>query len=113
MNRQQLSETVERIVREDLGQRFTDEFVFDPILVEPTTTYWEEDPYIDIKIIFDGDQKLLDPGWTGGMIRRTMVKLEAEGIMEPPSYGFIEKSEWESEIRRQERYKRRRKRESR
>ena len=89
----QVSKIVEEIVLEDLNQRFADEFVFSPILVEPDS-YLDGEEYLKILIVFDGDQKLLDPNWTLGMIRRITPKLEAEGIEEFPSPSFVEKSEW-------------------
>ena len=51
-------------------------------------------PIWRILIIFDGDQKQLDPGWTSGLIGRIEPKLIDAGIEEFPSPSFIEKSEW-------------------
>ncbi len=70
---------VETIVRETLAERFTDdEFVFDPIVVVPLVDEFGDgdgEEYLRIIIVFDGDQKRLDPGWTSGLIRRLEPKL--------------------------------------
>lgn len=93
----EVADKVEDIVKETLAERFTDdEFIFDPIIVQPKIDHYG-DEYIQILIIFDGDQELLDPGWTGSLVGRIIPKMEAEGIYvtNTPGKGFIEKSEWE------------------
>ncbi len=91
---------IKTIVRETLAERFTaDEFVFDPIVVEPPIDVGDGDDklYLRILVIFDGDQKELDPDWTGGaLIRRIRPKLIDAGIEEFPGPAFIGKSEWRS-----------------
>ncbi len=88
---------VANIVRETLAQRFKDEFVFDPIIVEPKIDQ-DGDKYLNITIVFDGDQKHLDAGWTLGLTRRIRPKLMKLGIDDFLflSKSFIEKSEWEA-----------------
>ena len=88
-------EIVRTIVRDTLAERFTDEFVFDPIVVVPAVDeFGDGSAYLRILIIFDGDYKRLDPSWTSGLIRRIRPKLIKAGIEEFPSPGFIGKSEW-------------------
>ena len=91
-------ERVKTIVRETLAERFADdEFVFDPIRVVPLVDEFGDGDgkeYLRIIIVFDGDQKKLDPGWTSGLIRRLKPKLLAAGIEQFPSPSFVEKSEW-------------------
>jgi len=91
------TDAVANIVRETLAQRFTDEFVFDPIIVEPKIDH-DGDKYLNITIVFDGDQKRLDPEWTLGLTRRIRPKLMELGIDDFLflSKSFIEKSEWEA-----------------
>ena len=60
----------------------------------------EQSGKIRITIVFGGDQKKLDPGWTSGLIRRIKPKLIAAGIEQFPSPSFVEKSEWLSLYRR-------------
>ena len=87
------------IVRRILAERFSDEFVFDPIEVIPKVDH-DGDEYLHIYIVFDGDQKLLDPGWTVGLGARIWPMLEELGFPNPPSKSFVEKSEWERSQRK-------------
>ena len=89
---------VASIISDTLEERFGDEFVFDPIVVIPEVDDYGEDifPYLDIYIVFDGDQTKLDPRWTGGhLIGLLMERMEEEiGIDEFPSPSFVAKSGW-------------------
>ena len=90
---------VEIIVRETLEDRFKGTFVFDPVLAVPEVDEFgggDGSAYFRILIIFDGDQKQLDPGWTSGLIGRIRPKLIDAGIEEFPSPSFIGKSELSS-----------------
>lgn len=90
-------EKIAEIVKETLEERFADDFVFDPVLVMPAIDEYGDgsgEPYLQIMIVFDGDQKLLDPGWTSGLIRRIRPKLIEAGVEEFPSPSFITKAEW-------------------
>ena len=103
MERERRYRRVETIVREVLEDRFKEKFVFDPVLVVPAVDEFGDgdgSAYLRILIIFDGDQKQLDPGWTSGLIGRIEPKLIDAGIEEFPSPSFIEKSEWLSLNRR-------------
>ncbi len=82
------------IVRDLLTERFRDEFVFDPIIVEPEVDH-DGDEYLKIYVVFDGDQKNLDPGWTLGLSRRIRPELVEMGVPGVPGFSFVEKSEWE------------------
>lgn len=105
MDDRQARDTVKNLVDEDLSGRFGDEFVFDPIIVETNVNH-EGDEYFHINIIFDGDQRRLDPHWTGGLIMRLLPKLQELGIETRPSPRFIEKSEWDAYVREMSRRKR-------
>lgn len=87
-------EQVKEIVGKTLKERFGNEFVFDPIEVRPDIDEYGEE-YLRIMIIFDGDQRQLDPRWTSGLITRIRPKLIEAGVEEFPSPSFIEKSEWQ------------------
>lgn len=103
MTTQERDEKVKNIVREAIEERFAGEFVFDPIRVIPMVDEWGPDAtgetYLRIIIVFDGDQKKLDPAWTGSLIRRIEPKLIEAGIEEFPSPSWVEKSEWEDMLR--------------
>ena len=91
---------VKSIVKEAIEERFAEDFVFDPIHIVPMVDQWGPDAtgetFLRIIIVFDGDQKKLDPAWTGSLIRRIEPKLIEAGIEEFPSPSWVEKSEWEN-----------------
>lgn len=102
---QELLELVRRYVREDMESHFGDTFVFDPILVERRVDHDGEE-YLRIDIVFDGDQRNLDPEWTSGLVLRLHLKLREVGIASIPSPHFIKKSEWANYVRMTDRRKR-------
>lgn len=99
-------ETIAGLVRQDLAQRFTDdEFIFDPIVVLPEDNLYgdPDDPteYVNVIIVFDGNQKNLDASWTVGMNVRIMPKLEEAGY--PPYLlirRFLKKETWKKRASR-------------
>ena len=104
MMTQERDEIVKGIVRDAIEERFAGEFVFDPICIMPAVDKWGPDAtgetYLRIFIVFDGDQKKLDPAWTGSLVRRIGPKLIAAGIEEFLSPSWVEQSEWEDLYRR-------------
>ena len=98
-------ETIAGLVREDLALRFTDaEFVFDPIVVLPEDNLYgdpeDTTEYVNVLIVFDGDQKMLDAEWTGGMNVRIIPKLEQAGYPYFPIRTFIGKKTWQKSASR-------------
>ena len=92
------SETLEKvadIARDLLEERFGDDFVFDPIFVKEKVDHDDEE-YLEIYIIYDGDYAKLDPGWTVGLGLRMMPALLEIGVTEPPAHALAEKSDWEA-----------------
>ena len=92
-------DVAERIVTEfvkaDLDGYFKGAFVFDPIRVEPQIDYWGGgEEYLEVIIVFDGDQKRLSPRWTVGLTSRLRNRLEDMGIEAFPVTRFMEKSDW-------------------
>ena len=88
-------EKVADIARGLLYERFQDDFVFDPIIVEPRIDH-EGIEYLQLYIVYDGEYAKLDPLWTarlGLMMEPALLEL---GITETPSKAYIEKSEWEA-----------------
>lgn len=81
------------IIRAKLGERFQDEFVFDPILVR---TAWNLDGvrYLHAYIVFAGDQKKLEPAWTAALPRLLWPHAQELDYPGLPLQTFVEKSEW-------------------
>ena len=90
---QEIIDRVEDFVRKDLEGRFKDEFVFDPIIANPELDWWG-DEFLHIYIIFDGDQKRLEPRWTNGIEGRLLDLLPDGALPHTPGHSFIEHSEW-------------------
>ena len=84
---------VGKLVRKDLEGRFKDEFVFDPIIVNPELDHYG-DEFLHVYIIFDGEQKNLDSKWTIGIERRLFDQLPEEEWPLYAGHSFISKSEW-------------------
>ena len=82
------------IARNLLNERFGDDFVFYPIWVERKVDHDDED-YLELNIVFDGDQDKLDPDWTVSLGRRMRPALRAIGVEDIPDHAFHEKSEWQ------------------
>ena len=59
----ELATKIAGIAKNLLYERFGDDFVFDPIWVERKVDH-DDDDYLELNIVFDGDQNKLDPGWT-------------------------------------------------
>lgn len=98
---QAVKRKVSDIVKTDLDGRFRQHLVFDPIMVEQEVDEFDDEAsYIRIRIIFDGDQKHLDPQWTVGLITRIRPKLLEIGVEEFPLPSFIAKNEWDQWTRR-------------
>ena len=88
-------EKVEDFVRKDLAGRFKEEFVFDPIIVNPELDHYG-DEFLHIYIIFDGNQKKLDTKWTIGIEDRLLMQLPQGELSNTPGHSLIPKSEWKS-----------------
>jgi hypothetical protein len=90
---QEVIERVEDFVRKDLEGRFKDEFVFDQVIANPELDHYG-DEFLHIYIIFDGNQKNLDPRWTNGIEGRLLDQLPDGELPHTPGHSFISKSEW-------------------
>ena len=89
-------DAVADIVRDLLIGKFGDTLIFDPIIVKDAVDVVDGMEYLRITIVFDGDQRFLDPGWTVGLTGRIRRKMAELDMYELPVYLFAEKSEWES-----------------
>ncbi len=83
------------IARDLLEERFGDDFVFDPIIVNQKVDHDGEE-YLEIRIIYDGDVKNLALDWTISMARLMEPALLEIGVTGIPSRRFVEKSDWEA-----------------
>ena len=90
----EVTRKVKSIVRKALDERFKDEFVFDPIIVQTRFDH-DDDEYVDIWIVYDGDRKRLDPHWTAGLSGLILDQVTEDEVPVVPSKQFVEKSEWE------------------
>ena len=84
------------LVRADLSEKFgpDDPIVFDPIIIDLRFDP-DDEPYLHIYVVYDGDDDLMEPLWTADLPGRLWSKLTAMGIPELPGKSFVEKSEWE------------------
>ena len=92
----EVTDKVENIVRKALKERFEDELVFDPIIVQPSVDHCG-DEYLHIYIVVEGDYGLLDPRWTLGMSSMILDQMAEDEIPGIPDKSFIPKSEWEDD----------------
>ena len=88
-------EKVADIAKGLMEERFGDDFVFDPVFVKEKVDHDDED-YLEIYILYDGDYKSLDPGWTVGLGLRMESALLEIGVSEIPAHALVEKSDWEA-----------------
>ena len=84
---------VTRIVREAIEERFADEFVFDPIIVNPRIDH-DGDEYLHMYIVLDGDIRNLDTAWT--LRLRGIIMDETDEELSVPSISFVGKEEWDA-----------------
>ena len=84
---------VTRIVRDALEERFKDEFVFDPIIVNPRIDH-DGDEYLHMYIVLDGDIRNLDTAWT--LRLRGIIMDETDEELSVPSISFVGKEEWDA-----------------
>ena len=104
MATQEQMDTAAKLLRAALYERFQDKFVFDPIEVMTRFDEWDNE-YLRIAVIFDGDQKLLDPAHTIRAQRQVRWALYDQGITQYPVVSYTEKSEWKRASRRRKRRK--------
>ena len=81
------------LIRALLEERFSEEFTFGPIVAIPRTDHDGQD-YLHTYIVFDGDQKNLDPRWTLRLSGRVWPHAEQLGFPAIPIQSFVEQSEW-------------------
>ena len=87
-------EKVADIARDLLNERFGNELVFDPVFAKSLVDHYGDD-YIQLYLVFDGDEKKLDLDWTIDMVFEMEPALNEIGVYDLPGKFFIKKSEWE------------------
>ena len=87
-------EKVADIARDLLTERFGNDLVFDPVFAKSLVDHYGDD-YIQLYLVFDGDEKKLDLDWTIEMVFEMEPALNEIGVYDLPGKFFIKKSEWE------------------
>ena len=87
-------EKVADIARDLLNERFGNDLVFDPVFAKSLVDHYGDD-YIQLYLVFDGDEKKLDLDWTIEMVFEMEPALNELGVYDLPGKFFIKKSEWE------------------
>ena len=82
------------IARDLLNERFGNDLVFDPVFAKSLVDHYGDD-YIQLYLVFDGDEKKLDLDWTIDMVFEMEPALNEIGVYDLPGKFFIKKSEWE------------------
>ena len=84
---------IKTMIQDLLSERFENEFEFGPIVVMPRFDEFGEE-YLHSYIVFDGDQKKLDPTWTLRLSNLLWPHSEELGYPGIPIQMFVERSEW-------------------
>ena len=85
---------VEKIVRDAVEERFRDELVFDPIIVESRIDPVYDYEYLHIYVVYKGDPQKLDPTWTLGLTGLIIDQTTEEELPGVPSTSFVLEREW-------------------
>ena len=80
------------IIRSDLSGRFGEKLKLGPITVSTKTDEFGED-YCHIRVVYVGDEKLLDPAWLNGFYRRNYLELNASGVGGVTTETYIDATE--------------------
>ncbi len=88
-----VEEKFAELLRKELEAKFHDEFVFEPIYVQADFDL-DGNRCLDAYIVFDGDQKKLDPSWTAALPRLLWSRSENLGYPGLPTQWFVSKSDW-------------------
>ncbi len=89
-------DAVTNIVRDILVSKFGETLVFDQVVVKDAVDIVDGMEYLRVRIVFEGDRKLMTPKWRIGMRRRTRREMAELNIYEFPVISFVEKSDWEA-----------------
>ena len=93
------TEAMRELLYEELQRRFNGELRFGPIVVLPHIDQ-DGDRYLHAYIVFDGDQKKLDPRWTMRLYQVLWPLSKKFDYPAIPLSSFVAKSEWPSQSRK-------------
>lgn len=82
------------LVRNALEERFKDDLTFESIVVEPFIGHYG-DEYLDTFVVYRGEYKKLDPGWTITLPRLLEPEMARLGVSTVPIFSYVPKNEWE------------------
>ena len=85
---------VENTARTTMEEWFGDHLIFGPIIAEPWFDIMDNEEYIHVYIIYDGDRKWLDPKLTITLYEILADQLPEEQENTGISKSMVEKSEW-------------------
>ena len=94
---EELLEKVGEIVKVRLNELYGDSLIFDPVFVERKFDFYGED-YMHIYIVFEGDEKVFEAKWRGGIEWLIRSDLNEFGVKKSPSHSISKKSEWDELI---------------
>ena len=89
------TERISNIIHQHLAERFTGKLSFGPVLPVIRTDYQEGLDYLEIYIVFDGNQGDLDPRWTLGLPDRIHLQLAELGFPNMALTSWVHASEWD------------------
>ena len=93
------AEAMRELLYEELQSRFKGDLKFGPIVVLPGMDQ-DGDRYLHAYIVFDGDQKKLDPRWTMRLHEAMWPVAREFDYPAIPLSSFVAKSEWTSQKRK-------------
>ena len=76
-------EKVADIARDLLNERFGNDLVFDPVFAKSLVDHYGDD-YIQLYLVFDGDEKKLELDWTIDMVFKMEPALNEMGVYDLP-----------------------------
>ena len=92
---EETTEKIGTVIRRRLAERFGPEPPFGPILPVLRNDRYGDD-YLEIYIVFKGNQEDLDPAWTAGLPSRISPDLSGMGMPGLVITSWVHGSEWDS-----------------
>lgn len=96
MTTQTEKDAVADIIRNMVVAKFGDAFVIHEIVIKDMVDIIDGMEYLRVRIIFDGDRKLMTTKWRIGMKSDARRKIAEQDIYEFPIISFVEKDDWDA-----------------